>query len=161
MKYVFLNKKIMKYLVSILALSIITGFCISCNRTNTTFSQNKSGSVEKPGMAGEIIILWASEDKEVASQLVLDYPLNARMNGWVEDITVLIWGPSARLLAKDPELQELVRTLKMAGVKIMANKSCTDSYGVTKELESMGIEVKYLGKSLTTFIEKGSTILTF
>jgi hypothetical protein len=39
--------------------------------------------------------------------------------GWKE-VSLIVWGPSAKLLAADTELQEHVIEMKEAGVKLLA-----------------------------------------
>jgi hypothetical protein len=72
-----------------------------------------------------------------------------------------VWGPSARLLTGDKGLQAKIKTMLQDVVKIQACQACTDSYGVTEQLRSMGIEVKYMGNPLTDLIQQNWNLLTF
>jgi hypothetical protein len=72
----------------------------------------------------------------------------------------LIWGPSDKLLIENNELQEIVKKIGKAGVKILACKACADRYNASKKLEELGVEVKYTGDVLTNFIKEGRHILT-
>jgi hypothetical protein len=71
--------------------------------------------------------------------------------GW-KGVTLIVWGPSAKLLAEDKELQEHIVDMKEAGIKLQACKKCSDLYGVSADLKRLGIEVKYLGKQLTEYL---------
>ena len=73
----------------------------------------------------------------------------------------VVWGPSARLLAGDKDLQAKIKGMLDDGVKIQACLACTDSYGVTEQLRKMGIEVKYMGKPFTDLIQQNWHVLTF
>jgi len=64
----------------------------------------------------------------------------------------VVWGPSAKLLAEDKELQEHIVDMKEKGVKILACKKCSDLYGVSDALRRLSIEVKYMGKPLTDYL---------
>jgi len=108
-----------------------------------------------------IVLLWASSDPEVASKTVFPYAMNARANGWFENVTIIIWGPSVRTLTRDSSLQHEIRTMKKIGIVLEACKSCSDSYQVSGQLEALGVDVKYMGKQLTDYIQAGSCILTF
>jgi hypothetical protein len=70
-------------------------------------------------------------------------------------------GPLACLLAGDKDLQAKIKTMMNDGVKVQACLACADSYGVTEQLRILGIEVKYMGKSLTDLIRGGWKVLTF
>jgi len=85
--------------------------------------------------------------------------LNSRRFGWWDDITLVVWGPSAKLLAEDQELQEYILKIKEAGVDLKACKACADMYGVSEKLEELGITVKYMGE-LTDYIKEGRHLLT-
>ena len=109
----------------------------------------------------KLVILWSSGERDVARELVFKYSENSPRNGWWDEVTLIIWGPSARLLVGDQELQEGIEHLAGEGIKLEACKACTDGYGVSEQLAAMGIEVKYMGEVLTDYIKEGRRILTF
>ena len=74
---------------------------------------------------------------------------------------MIIWGPSARLLAEKEKLQEKVGTLLKTGVSLTACKWCADEYGVSEELSRLGVEVKYMGKPLTGYLKNNHKVLVF
>ena len=51
--------------------------------------------------------------------------------------------------------------MKEAGVELVACKACADLYGVSEKLESLGIEVKYMGVPLTEMLKSDWTTITF
>jgi hypothetical protein len=108
-----------------------------------------------------LVVVWTSADKEVALKMVFMYTYNARRLGWWEDVTLIVWGPSARLAAEDEEIQDGLAKMKEVGVDLKACKACADQLGVSDKLEQLGIEVKYIGKDLTNFIKEGRHVLTF
>lgn len=108
----------------------------------------------------ELYVLWTSGDREVALKMVFMYTANSKLKGWWKEVCLIVWGPSAKLLAEDLELQEYVARMINDGVDVLACKACTDSYGVTPTLEAMGIEVKYMGQPLTHLLKAGKTIIT-
>jgi hypothetical protein len=73
---------------------------------------------------------------------------------------LVVWGPSAQLLAVDQELQEELEDLQAAGVELLACKACADLYGVSDKLKALGIEVIYMGAPLTEMLKTGWTCLT-
>ncbi|MBN2511279.1 MAG: DsrE family protein [Spirochaetales bacterium] len=108
----------------------------------------------------KLVILWTSGDREVALKMAFMYTLNSRRYGWWDDITFVVWGPSAKLLSEDTELQQSIKQMKEMGVTLKACKMCSDQYGVSSKLSALGIEVKYMGE-LTDYIKNGRNILTF
>ncbi len=108
----------------------------------------------------KLVVVWTSGDKEVALKMVFMYTSNAKKNNWWEDITLLVWGPSAKLLSEDKELQDYVKTMLDSGINVLACKGCADQYGISEKLEQIGVTVKYTGVDLTNFI-KERHVITF
>ena len=108
----------------------------------------------------KLVIIWSSADRDVALNMVFMYTSNSKKFGWWDDITLVVWGPSAKLLAEDEALQIHIKNMIDAGVVVKACKLCSDSYGVSVKLEKLGIIVKYM-KELTDYIKEGRNILTF
>ena len=109
----------------------------------------------------KLIVLWTSGDKEVAVNMVFMYAFNAKKKKWWEEVCLIIWGPSTKLLSEDEELQKYIAKMKDTGVKIEACKACSDGYGVSSILEGFGIDVKYMGEPLTEYLKKGYKVITF
>lgn len=109
----------------------------------------------------KLVVVWTSSDREVALKMVFMYVFNSRKKKWWDDVTFIIWGPSAKLLSEDNELQEYIGKLKEEGVHLEACLRCTDMYDVTQKLEALGIDVKLMGEPLTFYAKEGRKILTF
>jgi len=109
----------------------------------------------------KLVIIWTSGDRDVALKMVFMYTLNSRLNGWWDDITFIVWGPSANLISHDYELQEYLQRIKEQGIKLEACITCANMYGVAQDLLDMGIDVKAMGPVLTQYIKEGRNILTF
>ncbi len=116
---------------------------------------------EKTPQGTRLAVMWSSSDPDVANQVCFMYTGNAKKQRWFDEVTLIVWGPSAKLLAGDKALQAKIKTMLQDGVKIQACQACTDSYGVTEQLRAMGIDVKYMGKPLTDLIQQNWHILTF
>ena len=109
----------------------------------------------------KLAIVWTSGDREVALKMVFMYTLNAKTREWWDDITLVVWGPSAKLLTEDTELQEYLKKIMESGVTVKACKGCADQYGVSEDLQKLGINVLYIGKELSDYIKEGRNVLTF
>lgn len=109
----------------------------------------------------ELKVLWTSPDKDVAIKMVHMYVYNAKINQWWDDIELIIWGPSAKLLSEDEDLQLSVQSMLDKNIKVVACKACSDSYGATQKLQNLGIEVKYMGEPLTEYLKSDCKVITF
>ena len=116
---------------------------------------------ENPAKPEKLFVIWSSGDREVATKMVFMYTLNAKRRGWWNDISLIVWGPSAKLVSEDKELQAKIKEMKDAGVELLACKACSDSYGVSDTLEQLGIDVKYMGEPLTQLLKEDQKIITF
>jgi hypothetical protein len=122
-------------------------------------SAEGQNAAETPA-ADSLVLVWTSGDREVAKKMVFMYSKNSRLKGWWGRVRLVVWGPSAQLLAVDQELQEELEDLQAAGVELQACKACADLYGVTTKLMALGIEVIYMGALLTEMLKTGWTCLT-
>lgn len=104
-----------------------------------------------------LAVLWTSPDREVALKMAFMYTLNSKLNGWWDDVCLIIWGP---LLAEDVELQRYTQKMLQHQVEVVACKACSDAYGVSGQLAALGAEVKYMGLPLTEKLQSGWTQLT-
>lgn len=107
-----------------------------------------------------LYVLWTSADREVALNMAFMYTTNARRRKWWDAVTLIVWGPSARLLAEDAELGERIEEMKAVGVELLACRACADNYGVSDRLMQLGIEVIYMGEPLTRILKDGHRLLT-
>ena len=108
-----------------------------------------------------LVVLWTSGDPEVAHKVCLMYTHAAGKNKWFDEVRLVVWGPSARLLAADKDLQAKIKTMMGDGIKLEACVACASSYGVSDTLRELGIEVKGMGKPLSNYIQQGWKVLTF
>ena len=110
---------------------------------------------------GDLLVVWTSGDREVALKMVFMYSGNAKKQGWWSGVTLLIWGPSQTLLLDDEELQAGLADMQRAGVRTIACKACADSYGVSRRLAALDVEVFYTGAFLTDWIRSEGHVITF
>ena len=104
-----------------------------------------------------LAVLWTRGDKEFAEEMAFMYTLNAAKAGWWEHVRLIVWGPSAPLLAGDEDLRGLVKAMQSAGVETEACRACAENYGVAEDLEDLGIDVRYMGEPLTEYLKDEST----
>jgi hypothetical protein len=109
----------------------------------------------------KLLIVWSSGEKEVALKLILLYGSVMLERKYWDEATIMLWGPSAKLLAQDTELQEKVKIVQKTGVVFNACVVCTDEYGVSESLQEMGIELIHTGELLTQSLKNGTKVITF
>ena len=123
-------------------------------------SNKQTSNIKEPTGKDKLVVIWSSADRDVAINMAMMYTLNSARFKWWNDITFVVWGPSAKLLTEDEKLQSYIANMLSLGITVKACKSCSDSYGVSNQLREMGITVKLMGE-LTDYLKNGRNILTF
>ena len=111
-------------------------------------------------MNDHLAVVWVTDSKEAAMNMVLMYTKNSKLKGWWGEVTLIIWGPSGPLLVSDAELQKELKAVQEAGAVLQACKACSDRYGISDKLTELGVEVKYMGQPLTELLKSGASVLS-
>lgn len=108
----------------------------------------------------QLYILWTNPDLLTSDKMVMMYAINSKVHFWWEEVTVIIWGATARLVAENTSIQEKIKIARQAGVRFSACKACADQLGVTGRLRELGIEVIFWGERLTTILKEDKKLIT-
>lgn len=107
-----------------------------------------------------LYILWTSNDVDTFDEMVFMYAFNAKKHKWWDEVTVVIWGASARMAGNDELVQLKIKELIAGNVKVEACKACADDLGVSAKIKSLGVEVKYWGQPLTKLLKSEAKLIT-
>ena len=129
--------------------------------TSTLIGSNKKDENMKKTEKQRLDVIWTSSDPEVAEKVCFMYTQNARLKGWFDEVVLVVWGPSAKLLSENKVLQDRVKLMIADGVKVEACVACAKMYGVADQLTAIGIEVKPMGPVLTVYLKENWKVLTF
>lgn len=146
-------KKIIAALLLVTGLALFGGMWL--------FAQPAKYASPTEAQDSRLAVVWSSGDPEVAHRVCLMYCHAAKEQKWFDRVVLVVWGPSARLLAADKELQAKVKSIMQDGIQVQACVTCSDSYGVSERLRELGIEVKGMGLPLTDMLKQGWKVLTF
>jgi len=105
-------------------------------------------------------ILWTTDNKETALNMICLYAHNAKLKNWIGEVTILVWGASQTLISQDKELQEKISQMIKDGVNFVACKKCAEDLGIVTSLTSCGINTFYTGELLSDWIKSGETIVS-
>jgi hypothetical protein len=107
-----------------------------------------------------LYILWTNADIHTSQFMVFMYAKNSMLRNWWENVTVIIWGATAKLAAENTVIREEIKTAQLAGVRFSACIACAERLGVVGELEAQGIEVKPWGLPLTELLKTNEKLIT-
>ncbi len=139
--------------IIVVALSVVL-VCLAAAPTGA------EGETEEP--TGKLMVVWTSGDPDVADKVCLMYTHAAKAYGWFAEVTLVVWGPSQRLLAGDPTIQAKVKAMQKDGVVVQACVACARKLELVEELEALDIDVKGMGVPLSEALKDPATeVLTF
>lgn len=105
-------------------------------------------------------ILWTNDNPVTAELMVMMYATNTMKYEKWENVTVIIWGATAKLVAEDIHNQHLIADAQEVGVGFTACAACADTLEVKENLLNLGIEVKGWGQPLTDLIKGKENLIT-
>lgn len=109
----------------------------------------------------KLLIVWSSGEIDVAKKLVLMYGSVILPRGYWDEAHLMVWGPSAKLLAENTEVQEMFTKVLETGVKASVCVVCSDGYGVTETLRELGAEPVHTGELFTQALKTDWKVVTF
>ncbi len=111
-------------------------------------------------MNKKLNILWTSNNVDTARLMVFMYAINAVQKKWWDEVTIIIWGSSAKLVAENSSIQEEIKRAQTSGVKVSACIACATKLNVVDILQDLDLEVISWGKPLTEIIQNGEFLLS-
>ncbi len=108
----------------------------------------------------KLSILWTNADPITADKMVFMYAINGKIRNWWDEIEIIIWGATAKLVVENNEIADRVKEAIDAGIKVSACRACAIELGVEDDLVALGIETKYWGEGLTEILKKDEKLLT-
>lgn len=139
--------RIYKTIVSAIFIAALIGGSALAQDKDTNISAGSNDLAESG--KNKISILWTSGDPEVAKHVVMPYSFYSKKAGWFDEVRLIVWGPSSKLLSESEVFQKKIADLQEAGVMVEACVMCSDSYGVSDQFREMGIEVIPMGEPLS------------
>ena len=141
----------MKSKLLIISLILMTGL------TNIAYAQQTK--IAEP--SDTLVVLWSSGDPEVAEKACLMYTHAAKKYKWFNEVILVVWGPSEKLLAENAMLKKKVAQMQEDGVIVEACVACANMYNVTDELKVCEVDVKGMGVPLSKYLKRGYKMVSF
>ena len=111
-------------------------------------------------MKNKLNILWTNADPVTSEHMVMMYTKNAIPQGWWDEVKVIIWGATAKLVAENTHIQSLIEKAQQTGVQFTACESCATELGVKQKIKDLGIELRFMGAPLTEILKRGEKLIT-
>jgi hypothetical protein len=141
----------MKSKMLFLSLLILVGITVRVN-------------AQQPNVAGPsdtLVVVWSSGDPEVAEKACLMYADAAKRFKWFDEVILVVWGPSEKLLAENQALKDKVAAMQKDGVIVQACIACANMYSVTNDLKVCKVDVIGMGRPLTKYLKRGYRVVSY
>ena len=100
-----------------------------------------------------LVIISTSEVEKARTGLL--YTINAKRNEWINDIKLIFFGPSEKLLLEDEIIQQYAEEFILMEEKVVACKFIAIQEKTDEKLNALGIEVEYVGEMISNYIKDG------
>lgn len=87
-------------------------------------------------MNDKLNILWTTDNKETVFNMLSMYAINSINKGWWNQVNIILWGASVKLVASDTQVQTEVMEMIQAGVSIEACQHCCEMIISNKAIEA-------------------------
>jgi hypothetical protein len=104
-------------------------------------------------MSSKLLVIIATGDREKAIAGLM-YTRNVLKNKWLDDVKVVLFGPSEKLAAHDDKVAWFIKEITDES-DCFACKAISDREGVSQKLVETGAKVEYVGKIVSNAIKDG------
>lgn len=111
-----------------------------------------------------LVIVSSGEEAPDKALTGMMYAINAKKHEWLDNVSLVFFGPSEKMVAGATPDSQLGQMLKQAidlGLTPVACKAIADGEGMTTQLQGLGLEVEYVGTIISSYIKKDYQVLTF
>lgn len=103
------------------------------------------------------VLIWlASPDREKLMPGLM-WGLNAKRNNWVDEVKVVVFGPSEKTVMDDDVLFSMVQEIEGS----MFCRRVAEMENTVEQMETRGANLAYVGEPIAKAIAEGFTVLTF
>lgn len=104
-------------------------------------------------MSDKLLVIISSGDREKVLTALM-YTKNTIKYGWIPEVRVIFFGPAENLLASDTDVKESTAELANYGTPL-ACKFLSDRDDISDHIETIGVEVEYVGTIIADLIKDG------
>ena len=104
-------------------------------------------------MESKLLITIATGDREKALAGLM-YARNVLKHKWLDEVKLVLFGPSEKLAVRDDKIAHLIKDLTARG-ECFACKAISDRDGLSESLKNVGVKVEYVGTIMSNAIKEG------
>lgn len=104
-------------------------------------------------MSSRILVIISTGEKEKALTGLM-YARNTINYGWLDDVRIIFFGPSQKLIVKDEDVRNEAIEIARLGETI-ACKFTSDRDELSGEILGLGVQVEYVGTIIADLLKQG------
>ncbi len=116
-------------------------------------------------MTDKLLVIISSGDEAQEKALTgMMYATNVKKNKWLEEVNVIFFGPSEKMIAKSHPDSPVGKSLKQLidqGITPIACRAVADRDNLTTDLTGLGLSVEFVGHIISSYIKKDYQVITF
>lgn len=120
-------------------------------------TKGQKKAVAPSSKVNKLIVLWYSDDQMVAEPVALMYTEVSMQYKLFDEVSVIIGGPSAKLVSENNQIQTKIKEMIVLGIKVNTCVTCSNLYGVTDQLKALGINTYIMGIPLINALKAEDT----
>jgi hypothetical protein len=104
-------------------------------------------------MTTRVLVIISSGEKEKALTGLM-YARNTIKFGWLDDVRVIFFGPSQKLMVEDEDVRNEATEMARLGETI-ACKFTSDRDELSGDILGLGVQVEYVGTIIADLLQQG------
>ena len=110
-------------------------------------------------MSSKLLVIIATGENEKAITGLM-YAQRTLSEGWMDEVKVVFFGPSERLLLEDEIIAKTAKEIASVERPI-ACKFISDRDGISEKIEDLGVKVDYVGTIISDLLKEGYVPMVF
>lgn len=106
-----------------------------------------------------LVIFSSGEMEKIKTGLM--FTKNAMIYRWFDDVKCFVFGPSQKLVAESKELSNMLKELIDSGTIPTACKFIAEKHDIKEPLSGIGLEIDYVGKPISDYINNDYIPMVF
>ncbi len=111
-------------------------------------------------MENKLTILWTNADPITSELMVFMYAENSLKHQWWQEVEIIVWGATAKLVSENKMIQEKLLDLQKKGVRVRFCISCAKKLAVDETVKALGFEIEKMGQPLTEILKNKERLIT-
>lgn len=108
----------------------------------------------------KLVILWTSVSEDNFFNMIVPFALSSQREEWFREVVVVIWGASAQTIAMTPAIKTELGIFINEGIKVKCCLQCADKYGVTNDLEKLGVSIVKMSPIFKNYLLDGARVVS-